>query len=361
MNTELTIRKKILSPPGDTIQETIDTIGMTQAELAERMGRPKEKVNYIIKGREPISINTAIQLERVLGIPISFWMERERIYREALARIQQESTLEKMVDWMRSFPIRELKKWGWLPKVRDQVRLSEALLGFFGVASQKEWERIYIDDKISVAFRLSLAYTKSPQAMSAWLRIGELEVSGLQLSDFDRKKFLITLDSIKALVMNQPEDFNTQLKLRCGECGVAVIYTQCLPKAPINGATRWVYGHPIIQLSDRYKRNDQFWFSFYHEAGHILLHGKKDVFLDDGHTSDPVKEQEANTFALKYLFPKNLEDEIKSYKQLSGEILIELAAKYRTHPGIIVAQLQRRKMINYYDGVDFFEKVSLFD
>ncbi|MCH7764861.1 MAG: HigA family addiction module antidote protein, partial [Candidatus Marinimicrobia bacterium] len=307
MSTDLQLRRELLSPPGDTLKESIDEIGMSQAELAERMGRPKEKINDIIKGREPITMNTAIKLERVLGIPVSFWMKREFTYREELARIDQLTELEKMVSWMRSFPITELKKMDWLPKINDSIRLSDELLGFFGIASPVEWEEIYIKNEISVAFRTSLANYNSPHAVSAWLRMGELENAKNDLPDFDKKKFKQMLHEIKDLVMTQPPDFHHQLKDRCHDCGVGVVYTQTLPKAPINGATRWLYGNPVIQLSDRFKSNDQFWFSFYHEAGHVLLHGKKEVFLENTKTNqDDEKEIAANEFALKYLCPQQL-------------------------------------------------------
>ncbi|MBN2435995.1 MAG: helix-turn-helix domain-containing protein, partial [Spirochaetes bacterium] len=123
MIKDLQLQKELLSPPGDTIQETIDTIGMSQAELAERIGRPKEKLNDIIKGREPITLKTAILLERVLGIPVSFWMEREREYREKKARIEQQEFLEKNINWLEFFPVRELKNWGWLPDTRIKSEL----------------------------------------------------------------------------------------------------------------------------------------------------------------------------------------------------------------------------------------------
>ncbi|MFO0359431.1 MAG: transcriptional regulator [Flavobacteriales bacterium] len=87
MKPSIEIERSLISPPGDTIQEHLEFIGMTQAELADRMGRPKEKINDIIKGREPISMMTAHQLENVLGIPASFWINREKSYRLALFEI----------------------------------------------------------------------------------------------------------------------------------------------------------------------------------------------------------------------------------------------------------------------------------
>lgn len=91
MATALELAKSLISPPGDTLQEHIDFIGMSQAELAERMGRPKEKINDIINGKEPITTETAFQLEKALGIPISFWQKRENKYRKELYELQQQS------------------------------------------------------------------------------------------------------------------------------------------------------------------------------------------------------------------------------------------------------------------------------
>jgi len=91
MATTIEIEKSLLSPPGDTIQEHIDFIGMSQVELAEKMGRPKEKFNDIINGKEPITTATAFQLEKGLGIPVSFWLNRENTFRKEFNELQQQS------------------------------------------------------------------------------------------------------------------------------------------------------------------------------------------------------------------------------------------------------------------------------
>jgi addiction module antidote protein, HigA family len=90
MNANLILTKKLLSPPGDTIQETINAMGMRQNELAERMGKTESKINNIIKGKEPITVSTALKLELVLGIPAKFWLTRETNYREELAGVEQQ-------------------------------------------------------------------------------------------------------------------------------------------------------------------------------------------------------------------------------------------------------------------------------
>jgi len=146
--------KFLLSPPGDTIQETIDAMAMSQSELAERMGRPKEKVNDIIKGREPITTLTAFQLEKVLGVPVMFWLNREKEFRKQLYEIEQSERFEQFQDWLNLFPVNELKKMGWLPDTKEKHVLINSLLGFFGVASPNEWKKIYMDDEIKVSFRI---------------------------------------------------------------------------------------------------------------------------------------------------------------------------------------------------------------
>jgi len=363
MSSDLKLQKELLSPPGDTIQETIDTIGMSQAELAERIGRPKEKLNDIIKGREPITLKTAILLERVLGIAVSFWMARENEYRMELANIEQQEFLESCYGWLDLFPVRELKKMEWLPDTLNKAELVNSLLKFFCIASPRQWEDIYLKEAVATAFKISLANTQSPHAISAWLRIGEHKSANRRLPEFDKSAFNSALDEIKTLVIHQPEDFKEQLQEFCARCGVAVLYTPCLPKAPISGATWWKGKNPIIQLSGRYKTNDSFWFAFYHEAGHILKHGKKEIFLEDLHGSpiDEAKEKEANQFAQKYLFPQAAYDSLTANMHFNERDFVEYAARYETHPAIIVGQLQHSGLIGYQQFNQFKVPINLFN
>jgi len=362
MATDLQLSEEMLSPPGDTIQETIDTIQMTQAELAERLGRPKEKLNDLIKGREPLTRKTALLLERVLDIPVSFWLNRENAYREELMRIDQQKFLDGCIDWMEKFPVRLLKKMGMLPDTQNKYELSRALLKFFRVASPKQWESIYLEQELTAAFKISLANTTSPHAISAWLQIGEIKAMELKLPDFDKMKFKETLQQVKSIVIEQPTDFHLQLQKKCAQAGVAILFTPGLPKAPVSGATWWRRNTPIIQMTDRYKTNDHFWFALYHEAGHILLHGKKEVFLEDLASTpvDEKKELEANLFAQKHLFPIEALTKLLSTK-ITTDRIADFARIYKTHPGVIVGQLQHAKQIDYNQFNEFKIPIKIFN
>ncbi len=144
------------------------------------------------------------------------------------------------------------------------------------------------------------------------------------------------------------------------EAGVKVVHTPCIHKAPISGSTRWLNDTPFIQLTGRYNRNDSFWFTFFHEAGHILLHGKKDIFLEnlDYTDKDMEKEQEANEFACKWTLTEDEEAEILAAASFSEEVIRDFAKQFNTHPAIIIGRLQHKKLIDFSVGKKFVEQVN---
>ncbi len=235
----------------------------------------------------------------------------------------------------------------------------EEALQFYAVASPEQWETIYIKQYALASYRKSPAFKDALSSMAAFMRIGEIEMRKLELGNFSKTAFKVVLAKIKELAAKHPANFNKKLQQLCADAGVAIVYTMCLPKAPVNGATRWIGNHPLIQLTDRYKTNDQFWFTFFHEAGHVLLHGKKEIFiedLEDKHKSK--KETEANDFAAKWLLPESFLDELP--KDFTEEDIVKIAKKYKTDPGIVVGRLQHLKLAPYHFGNSLKKKVNLF-
>ncbi|MBD0332246.1 MAG: HigA family addiction module antidote protein [Chitinophagaceae bacterium] len=359
MSQALKDERELLSKPGDTILETLEHMKMSQAELAERLGKTPSKVNDIISGKEPITVNTALQLEKVLNIAAQFWLNREMIYREKLSRIEQEEALEECKDWLKQQPLKELRKCGYIKSEKADSKMVSELLQFYGVASPIQWENLYVQEYANTSFRRSPAHQSALASMAAWLRIGELEMRKIDLVAYNKEQFKIALFEIKKLVVDFPEDYATQLQEYCKAAGVAVVYTICLPKAPISGATRWIGGNPLIQLTDRYKSNDHFWFTFFHEAGHVMLHGKKEVFIEDfeGYEVDEEKEKEANDFAAKWLLPNEFLNDLP--EEITEQDIRKIARKYNTHPGIVVGRLQKLERVAPSFGAGLKHKVSL--
>lgn len=204
------------------------------------------------------------------------------------------------------FPLSTMIKNQWLPSWESKEEKTGALLDFFGLSNHIAWEKYYLQQASASNFRLSLASSKDPYAISAWLRRGELQAMELQAKTFSAEAFKGVLTSIKKLMYEEPPTYFKRLQDLCASAGVKLLYTPCLPKVPACGSTRWYKGNPLIQMTGRYHRNDRFWFSFFHEAGHILLHNKYDVFLEkveyDGKAAD--KEKEADDFAVKWTLTK---------------------------------------------------------
>jgi HTH-type transcriptional regulator / antitoxin HigA len=347
----LELKKSLLSTPGDRIQEHIDFIGMSQAELAERLGRSIPKLNELIKGKAPITKETAAKLEYVLGIDASFWLNLEKHYQEELLAIEQLEFLETCKFWVTGFPVAALRKMKLLPNSNKKPELAEGLLKFFRVASPNEWSTIY--EGHSLAFKIELKHTTDPKAISAWLRIGELQANQIELKEFDKKKITDALPIIQEIALNEPENWKEELQQVCASFGVALVYSPCLSKAPIYGAARWIKNKsiPLIQLTDRDKNYNAFWFSFYHELAHIRYHNKSDIFLDgiDNIQPDGDKEIEADEFASKMIFSEALKQSALSQNLNSVEKLRIFSKENKVHLSILISQLQRLEKIKYDD------------
>jgi addiction module HigA family antidote len=295
----------VVSPPGDTLLETLEHIGMTQMELAERTGRPLKTINEIVKGKTGITPDTALQLERVLGVPARFWNSRERHYREYLAHQEEEERLTRQTEWMREIPVREMIRLKWVQQRATPVEQAREVLNFFGVATPETYLKLCVGNQ--VVYRRSPAMEGHPAAVAAWLRQGELEAREIECQPYDERKFRALLPHIRALTLTEdPTQFVPELQRLCAECGVAVVFVPEIPGKQgtrLCGAARWLTPEKaLIQLNLRTNDDEHLWFTFCHEAAHILLHSKKAVFVDDrtGEGANEL-ETEADNFARNLL------------------------------------------------------------
>jgi len=337
--------------PGETLLETIQAIGMNQAELAARTGRPLKTINEIIKGKEAITPRTALQLERVLGIPATFWNNLERNYQDALERIEERKRLTTQVEWLKKLPVRTMEKLGWIRRRQDKTGQVEELLNFFGVASPVQWDGLWSTG--SVAYRKSSAFRSEAGAVAAWIRKGELEAKTITCLPYDEGKFRNALTRIRTLTKASLDDLLPEMTRLCAEAGVAVVSVPELDKTRVSGATRWLSpAKALIQLSFRYKTDDHFIFTFFHEAGHILRHGKRDMFIEGDDTVDG-KEEEANRFASDFLIPPLAYQRLVRSVPRSVEAVRVFAKELGIAPGIVVGRLQHDGKIprNYFNDL----------
>ncbi len=321
-------------PPGDTLRDLIAEQSVSQAELAARAGLSTKHVNQIMQGVAPITLETAIVLERVTGMPASFWNRREADYREALLRAKQQPLHEKDEEWLRSLPIKELQARERVPLVKDRKLLFEAVLSFFGVADRDAYERIWSDT--APAFRRAHAFSSKPGAVMAWLRMAQLQAQPAKAEPYSAAAFRKVLSDIRSLTANG--DPNRIVEM-CASAGVVVVFVREVKGCRISGAAWWATPtRAVIALSDRYKKDDFFWFTFFHEAAHLLLHSKKKTFVDvDGKDSD-VLEEEANRWASDFLVPPERVPELRTFT--SDAHVVAFANEIGVAPGIVVGRMQ---------------------
>lgn len=339
----------VVFPPGDTLQETLEFIGMTQIELAERLGRPEKTISEIIKGKTAITPGTALQLERVLGVPAEFWQNLEQEYRIYKARMCESKALEEQTGWLDSVPVKEMIHLGWIPSTANKTDQLRSVLQFFGMASTDSWTNWYAAPQ--AAYRKSRAFESNPGAVAAWLRAGEIEAQKIQSAPFVRQSFEEALAVIRGLTREKPEMFVPKMKSLCSDAGVVVVFTRDLPKTRVCGAARWLTkDKALIQLGLRYKTDDHLWFTFFHEAGHILLHGKKEIFVEEVDPEKEEYEQEADSFAANCLIPAKHYRRLLGLKGTNGfreSVVRAFAEEIGIAPGIVVGRLQYDKFIPF--------------
>jgi len=333
-----------VSAPGETLEEVLESRGMSQAELAERTGRPKKTINEIVRGKTAITPETALQFERVLGIPAVFWMAREQNFREALARSKEAVELEKESSWLQQIPYRAMVKRGWVAEHREKVRQLEEVLRFFAVASPNSWQGFWGGP--SHAFRLSPSFESAPGAVAAWLRKGEIEAAQQEVGEYDADMFKMTLGRIRSLTRDFRRGSLSILTKECNAAGVCLVFVPELPGTRVWGATKWLTPtRALIQLSLRYKTDDHLWFTFFHEAGHIILHGRRDVFLEDEDGEQNDKEIQADAFAREALIPDSRYRAFRRLGAFSCTAASRFAFELGIASGIVVGRLQHDDLL----------------
>jgi len=334
--------------PGETLKEVMESLNMSQKELAIRTGLTVQSLNRIFKGDQPISYETANKLELATGVPARMWNNLEAQYREQLAKAKERKHLETDLDWLKTIPTQELIQRNAIESQKDKVLLLRETLKFYGLSSVSAWKDIWA--KPAVAARRSQCFETCPGPASAWIRLGEIQAYRINCQPFDKNNFIRAVKKIRLLTVKSPKEFIPETIQFCADSGVALALVREIKKVPWNGATKWLSASKaMILLNLRGKMEDQFWFSFFHEAGHVLYDSKKDLYINDGTINDP-REHEANEFAANILIPRDRDPEIASIR--AKEDVISLANELKISPGIVAGRFQHlTKKWSYFNGL----------
>lgn len=343
--------------PGEVLNFELQMRGIKKNALAKRTGLTPKHISDLLNAKSSLTVETAIKLERAMGMPVQFWMNLETEYGEALARLAEKNRLKRDLSWLKRLPVAAMIKLGWIKKSPDPSTQLVNVLEFFGIAGVDQWGAVW--PGLQVAYRQH-AGKVSPEALSAWLRRGEIEAANMECAPFDKAKFRHALDQIRLLTCEAPEVSLPAMRAHCAQAGVAVVFVPTLPGVAASGATRWLTPtKALMQLSARYQTDDQLWFAFFHEAGHILLHSKKAVFLEGMNGLDPDEEDQANQFAQNELIPSKAWDEWVKQPAITEGAVRRFAAEWQIAPGIVVGRLQHHRRWPYARGNALKQRVRL--
>src|SRR5262245_38157833 len=271
-----------VSHPGEVVVDYLEFHGWAQRDLARRTGLTPKTISEICNGKAPITPQTALAFEKVLQRPARFWLNLQRQYDEAEAREQNLAKSAQWVDWARKFPLKEMKRLRFLSPDKPEV---DALLSFLGVSSPESWNAVW--GTFDVAYRQTRKFATSVESISAWVRETELVAAELQTTDFDEQMLRSSIVSLRQLTRKRAEEIMEPVQSICAAAGVAVVWVPELPHTAISGCARWLSDKKaLVGLTLRYKTDDQMWFTFFHELGHILLHRKKRSFVLDNAADD---------------------------------------------------------------------------
>ena len=331
--------------PGEYLEEVLEAREIKKNDLSERIGVSVKHISQIINKQALLTSELSLQLERTLGISANIWNGLSSGYSLYEARQKEQEQLKHNTEWVKKFPIKDLIRLGYLPKKNIKF-LTENVLEFFGISNPEQWEQYYSNREAN--FRKSNSFKDNLHHVAAWLRSAELEASKIDVKPYQKDLFKTNLYHIRSITVKKPFEFESEMRKLCAEAGVVLTFVPEYEGTHISGAARWLTSEKaLIIMSLRHKTNDHFWFTFFHEAAHILLHSKKDVFIDDPEGYESKEESEANRFARNIMIPEDAYKVFISKNNYYKNHIEAFAHEIDIHPGIVVGTLQYDKKISY--------------
>jgi len=333
-------------PPGDFIRDELDARGWTQGDLAQIMGRPLQAVNELVSGKKQITPETALGLAKAFGDDDAlYWLNLDSVYRLAQAK-PADDAVARRAKLYSLFPVRELTKRKWIEPSDNLDVIEHRVCHFFRIKNTDE------QPQFAHAARAA-QYDERTALQWAWLFRAKELAEGVHSSPYSEKKLRDALRELRELLVAAEEI--RQVPAILADAGVRFVIVEYLPGAKIDGATFWLNNSPVIALSLRFDRIDNFWFVLRHEIEHVL---NKDgaVTIDvelveqiQRHEALPTEEVRANTAAADFSVPKaEMDGFILRVRPLySGQRILLFAKRIKIHPGLVVGQLQFRGEIPY--------------
>ena len=329
----------IATPPGATIKEQLMERGMSQKEFAARMGMSEKHISRLMNGEVHLTMDVAVRLEMVLGLPTQFWCNLEAIYREKLLKVQEENTMEEDIEIAKKIPYKEMAKHGWVEDVSIWTDRVLNLRKYFEVAQLSFLKGSLIP---GIACRKLGVTEKSDFALIAWAQKAKLEARKMETKPIDIALLLERIPQIRKMTTMDPSEFCSKLTMLLAECGIAIVFLPHIGGSFLHGATFLDRNKIVVGLTVRGKDADKFWFSLFHEIAHI-------IYGHIGNTEGTTERDEkcADEYAKNTLIPEEQYDTFLRRHEFSKESIQEFSCYVGIDSGIVVGRLQKEGYIQY--------------
>ncbi|AQR60263.1 DNA-binding protein [Brevundimonas sp. LM2] len=333
------------SKPGDSMRAAMQRKGKSADDLASHLNGGLQEVRGLMEGSLAIDENTAGALARALGATSTFWLQRQANYEISLERAVS-AALPRVDEWLDVVPTPGPARRGQFTEEAMRSELERRLV-FFSVPTLDAWQQRYGNVFSDTKFRTSPSFQSSKAATTLWLRRGELEADLAITKPFRESRLREVLPAIRELTrISKPDRFLPKLKVLCAEAGVAVVVVKTPSGCHASGASRMISADKAMMLlSFRHRADDHFWFTVFHELGHLILHGGQ-TFVDAEDTIVDALEQEANQFAADCILPDSERSQLASLSPDRRSVL-SFSKINGISPGLTVGQMQHLKLISH--------------
>lgn len=342
-------------PPGRIIRRELDARGWTQKDLAHIMDRPEQTISQIVNAKKAITPETALQLAAAFGTSAELWLNLEASYQLHQTRqeedhpdISRKSRLYSLV------PLSEICKRGWVRCGGTLEDMERRVCDFLGIATPDEVP------ELAVSFRQSDIGDPEVAAEMAWVKRVEHLAQQQMLGDFEWERLEGAMDDLLACATTARDVRRVPPLLQ--DLGVHFVIVPHLSKTYLDGAAFRLDGNPLVALTLRHDRIDNFWFTLLHELAHIVADHQGGYLDDLDEEADTPEEIEANRLARDWLIDR---DELQAFVNatdpyFSREKIIAFAEYVQRHPGIVLGRLQHEELVPYKNLRDLLVPVEVY-
>ena len=334
------LRAARVPPPGRIIRRELDARGWTQKDLAHIMDRPEQTISQIVNAKKRITPETALQLAAAFGTSAELWLNMEASYQLHQARQEEDNPEIRRKSWLYSLvPLTEICKRGWIRCQGTLEEMEREVCNFLDIATPDEVPQL------AVSFRQSDIGDPEVAAEMAWVKRVEHLSERQRVEDFDRGQLEAAMPDLLVYAAGAREVRRVPSFLQ--DLGVHFVIVPHLDKTYLDGAAFRLNGNPVVALTLRHDRIDNFWFTLLHELAHIVADHEGGYLDDLEKEANTPEEVEANRLARDWLIdPDALQVFVTATEPyFSREKVIAFAEHVGRHPGIVVGRLQYEEVI----------------